>query len=277
MNHFPKISIVTPSFNQGQFLEETIKSVIEQNYPNLEYIIIDGGSTDNSIEIINNYKNFLKYWESKNDLGQANAINKGLMKSTGDIISYLNSDDRYIPNIFFTMSEIFRLNSNYKWIAGNVLFTDYKGEIITRKKPLFSPYILHFGSSSLYQPSVFLKKEIISEIGLLNESFHAVMDQEWFCRISEKYYPLIVDIDFSYFRWHEKSKSSSSKKSAYYKRLIEEKRIIITKYQPFLKFFLSYYPKLTINILEQIGRVLKTYKRLFIKRYIINNENSSNT
>lgn len=268
MNHFPKISIVTPSLNQGQFLEETIKSVIQQNYPNLEYIIIDGGSSDNSIEVINNYKNFLTYWESRKDFGQANAINKGLIKSTGDIISYLNSDDRYIPNIFFTISEIFRLNPEYKWIAGNVLFTDYKGKIIIRKKPLFSPYIVQLGSSSLYQPSVFLKREIINEVGLLNESFHAVLDQEWFCRISEKYHPLIVNMDFSYFRWHEKSKSSSKKKSVYYERLIVEKTIIVRKYLPNLEFLLNCFPKLTIKILEQITRVIKVYKRLFITRYL---------
>ena len=93
---WPRITIVTPSFNQGQFLEETIRSVLLQGYPNLEYIIIDGGSNDNSIEIINRYKNWISYWISEKDRGQAHAINKGIDRSTGEVLAWLNSDDVYM-------------------------------------------------------------------------------------------------------------------------------------------------------------------------------------
>src|SRR5436853_272146 len=99
----PKISIVTPSFNQGQFIEETIHSVLDQNYPNLEYLVIDGGSTDQTIDIIRKYETRLSYWESEKDRGQVHAINKRLARVTGDIFAFINSDDIYLPGTFATV------------------------------------------------------------------------------------------------------------------------------------------------------------------------------
>ena len=107
---WPKISVVTPSFNQGQFIEETIRSVLLQGYPNLEYIIIDGGSTDNTLEVIRKYEPWLTYWVSEPDRGQSHAINKGIGKAMGEILFWLNSDDLVLPSVFFRIAKMFRIH-----------------------------------------------------------------------------------------------------------------------------------------------------------------------
>ena len=124
---WPKISIVTPSFNQVQFLEETIRSVLLQGYPNLEYIIIDGGSTDGSIDIIKKYSRWLRYWVSEPDSGQSNAINKGFAKASGEIFGYLNSDDLYEPNALKIISSYFMNNSACNLLAGECTVFDDHG------------------------------------------------------------------------------------------------------------------------------------------------------
>ncbi|MDG1332111.1 MAG: glycosyltransferase family 2 protein [Crocinitomicaceae bacterium] len=118
MNNYPKISIVTVNYNNGEFLEDTIKSVIEQEYPNLEYILIDGGSTDNSLEVIERYKEHFAYWVSEPDGGQYQAIQKGFEKSSGEIMAWLNSDDKYLPRSLFKVAEIFDKYEEVNWLMG---------------------------------------------------------------------------------------------------------------------------------------------------------------
>ena len=127
---YPKISIVTPSFNQGDFIEETIVSVLSQGYPNLEYIIIDGGSTDNSIEIIKRYADGLHYWVSEKDNGHYDAVNKGFKKSTGEILTYLNADDILIAKSLFTIAEVFSKYENIQWLGGVSNHIDETGRCI---------------------------------------------------------------------------------------------------------------------------------------------------
>ena len=114
---YPRISIVTPSYNQGQFIEQTIRSVLLQDYPNLEYIIIDGGSTDNTTEIIKKYEQYITYWVSEPDLGQYDAINKGFDRATGDIMAWLNSDDVYFPFAFKTVASIMSRLTEVEWLT----------------------------------------------------------------------------------------------------------------------------------------------------------------
>lgn len=126
----PKITIITPSFNQGSFLEETICSVLDQGYPNLEYIIIDGGSTDNSTEIIKKYEKQLAYWTSEKDNGMYDAIQKGFARSTGEIMGWINSDDRYHPKSLFVLAEVFGNHSEVNWLQGNPTSMDEQGRIV---------------------------------------------------------------------------------------------------------------------------------------------------
>jgi len=113
----PKISIVTPSFNQGEFLEDAIRSVVTQNYPNLEYVIVDGGSTDGSVDIITKYEKELTYWISEPDGGQYDAINRGFSKTTGDIMAWLNSDDKYTPWAFAVVGDVFSTLPEIEWLT----------------------------------------------------------------------------------------------------------------------------------------------------------------
>lgn len=126
----PKISIVTPSYNQGEFLEECIDSVLCQNYPALEYVIMDGGSTDNSVDIIKKYEKYLHFWQSRADGGQYNAINEGFKKTSGQIMAWLNSDDKYHDRALFLVSYIFSIYQNIEWITGRPTFWDKQGQLI---------------------------------------------------------------------------------------------------------------------------------------------------
>ena len=128
--HWPRISIVTPSYNQAEFLEKTILSILNQNYPNLEYIIIDGVSTDGSVEIIKKYERYLAYWISERDNGQADAINKGFKIATGDFIAWQNSDDVYLPGSFFKVIEKFEKYPNPDIVFGNVYLINESDEIL---------------------------------------------------------------------------------------------------------------------------------------------------
>lgn len=129
--NFPKITIVTPNYNGGEYLEETIRSVLSQDYPNLEYIIIDGASTDNSINIIEKYKSQLTYWISEPDNGLYEAIQKGFNKSTGDIMAWINSDDLYHPKSLFTVAEIFSNFDEVEWLMGIPSTFDEKGRTVS--------------------------------------------------------------------------------------------------------------------------------------------------
>jgi glycosyltransferase involved in cell wall biosynthesis len=134
MKVYPRITVVTPSFNQARFLEETIRSVTNQKYPNLEYAVIDGGSTDGSVEIIKKYEQYLSFWISEKDLGPADAINKGFQKSNGSILAYLNADDTYQPRALAAVAEAFQSDTNADIVYGNTYWMDQTGTILAEKR-----------------------------------------------------------------------------------------------------------------------------------------------
>lgn len=184
---WPKISIVTPSYNQDEFLERTILSVLNQNYPNLEYVTIDGGSTDGSLEIIKKYQKYLTYWISEKDDGQADAMNKGFQKSTGEIVGWQNSDDIYLPGAFYEIIQLFKMNPHIDITYGNRLDIDEKDRIIgeSRFTP-FSVIVYQYDGMSLSTQSTFWKRSLFSKIGMLETKFQLVMDYEFFLRAGLK-------------------------------------------------------------------------------------------
>jgi glycosyltransferase involved in cell wall biosynthesis len=158
-----KLSIITPSYNQGQFLEETILSVLNQKYPNLEYIIIDGGSKDNSVEIIKRYEDRLTYWVSEPDRGQVHAINKGLAKATGEIFAFINSDDLYLPGVFSEVLAYFQEHTDCEWLCGDtVMFGEgHRTELFQAVVPKSAAHALSW-AAHCPQPGMFWKRQLVA-------------------------------------------------------------------------------------------------------------------
>lgn len=205
----PKISIITPSFNQGPFLEETILSVLQQGYPNLEYIIIDGGSTDESVGIIKRYQDRLHYWVSEKDSGQSEALNKGLRRATGDIIGWLCSDDLYLPGTFEKVVRIFEQHPAAGMLHGrSILFGKGKKELIKGAEPK-DLELRYFSVIPFPQPSSFFTRTAINHTGLLDESLHFAMDYDLLIRVAGQFELLRTEEVLSKYRLHSSSKTVS--------------------------------------------------------------------
>ena len=208
-----KISIVTPSYNQGVYIEETIKSVIEQNYSNLEYIIFDGGSTDSTCDIIKKYDGFITYWESKKDKGQSDAISKGLSISKGEIFAWQNSDDRYLPGTLDYVAEIFKNNPHIDILFGGWNYINAKGEkIFTVIPKRFNVTKLRSGYKIPPQPAVFFRRSSIERVGGLNLLKQQVMDYDLYIKIINKDNMFVTNRILGDFRVHSTSKTISGKK-----------------------------------------------------------------
>ncbi len=188
MTTYPKISVVTPSYNQGAFLEKTINSVISQNYPNLEFIIIDGGSQDNSIDIIKKYENHFTYWVSESDRGQSHALNKGFNLATGDILTWLNSDDRFMNQTLWRFAELFQDNPDAGVVVGAGRIVNQKGEEIYFKEPqteiTIESLFTWLNNGNFMQPSSAFSKSVWSLTGGLDENVHIALDLDFWLRIA---------------------------------------------------------------------------------------------
>jgi len=193
---WPRISVVTPSLNQGEFLEQTIRSVLLQHYPNLEYIIIDGGSTDGSLEIIDSYSKYLAYDICEPDRGYVHAINKGFEIATGEILCWLNSDDFYLPNTLRTIAEHLSANKGQVAIVGHVLKTYADGRPSQMIRGHYSDLyrLLKFWRGyEMHQPSIFWRREVFESIGYLNEERDLIADFDYWVRIGRHFQFLNID------------------------------------------------------------------------------------
>ena len=181
-----KVSVITPSFNQARFLEQTLLSVLHQDYSNLEYIVIDGGSTDGSLEIIKKYQHAIDYWVSEPDRGQSNAINKGICKAGGDIVAWLNSDDLYFPHAVSTAVRAFQENPNLALFYANCVFIDENGRFIRYFTEVeeFNEERLRNYTDFIMQPTTFFSRKKLNQAGLLDERLHYGMDWDLWCRLA---------------------------------------------------------------------------------------------
>lgn len=211
----PRISVVTPSLNQRAFLEEAITSVLDQGYPNLEYIIIDGGSTDGSRELLERYASHLTDWVSEPDGGQSHAINKGLTRTTGELVGWLNADDFFLPGAFNAVAEAFldmEDRSSVGFFFGRGLRTDRDGNQIGAfwpHPPAFDLSALHFGFDYILQPATILVRSALKEVGFLDETLNWCMDYDLWMRLGGKYRAIPLDHPMAASREYDQTKSLS--------------------------------------------------------------------
>ena len=209
MNPDPLVSIVTPSFNQAQFLEETICSVLDQDYPNIEYIIMDGGSTDSSLEIIKKYQSKLAGWISEPDRGQTDAINKGFERASGEILAWINSDDTYQPGAVSEAVEYFKSHTGTGLVYGDANLIDEEGKIIGKFPARQTDYPrLRRGYVHIPQQSSFFSGNIWKRVGPLDPSFHFAMDYDLWVRIARVAPIMYVQRTWANFRIHSQGKTT---------------------------------------------------------------------
>jgi glycosyltransferase involved in cell wall biosynthesis len=242
---WPKITIVTPSYNQGEFLEETILSIVNQNYPNLEYIIIDGGSTDNSVNLIKKYEKHIHYLVSEIDLGQSHAINKGFGMATGAILNWINSDDVLCENALFSIGEAYLNRKNDNVVIIGKGYEIDENSVITQQRKVFHETE---NKSNLYlkikgrpiQQAIFFSRKLNNEVGGINPMIRYPMDIDLYYKFGYLNPEIIIlDTFVASFRKHSNSKTVSQD----YKMLIE--KINLLEYLQFYDVNKAFYSNQT--------------------------------
>jgi len=229
----PKISIVIPSYNKVRFIGQTLSSIFNQNYPNLEVIIQDGGSTDGTVDIIREFAKKNKIiWVSKKDNGQLDAINKGFKKATGKILTFINADDVYAKESFYQVVKAYKNNSNALWFAGKGTVINSKGMEIAKSVTLYKNLLLSLNSrywllttNYLIQPSVFITKKAYKNLGNFTGTKNFVMEYDSWLKLSKKQMPVIINKDLSKFRIESATKTKTMSKD-----LLNEDWKIVNRY-----------------------------------------------
>jgi len=216
METLPKITVITPSFNQDDYIEQTINSVLNQDYPNLEYIVMDGGSTDGTLDILKKYDGKL-LWRSERDRGQSHAINKGLHMARGDIIAFLNSDDLYEPGSLFKVGRFFMTYPDANWVTGKCRTVDLNGDEIRKAITLYKNTWLKLRSygvlsvlNYISQPATFWSRRVNKLVGGFDESLRYAMDYDYWLRVGGRFKLWVLDDCLACFRVHPTSKAGSS-------------------------------------------------------------------
>lgn len=209
MAEMPRITVVTPSFNQAPYLERTIRSVLDQGYANLEYIVIDGGSTDGSADIIRRYADRLAYWVSEPDRGQSDAINKGLRRASGDWVAWQNSDDVYFPGVFDGLAAAAQRNPRAGLIIGDMMLIDEHDRPLRDIRYVTPSYGALVAEGMLVaNQAAFWRRDLQQQLGLLDEGYFCSFDYEWFLRLAQHTTGLHVDRIWGALRLHGQTKTS---------------------------------------------------------------------
>lgn len=210
MGALPKITVVTPSYNQARFLEQTILSVLNQDYPCLEYLIMDGGSTDGSADIIRKYEDRLAYWVSEPDNGQADAICRGLERSTGEILAWLNSDDYYLPGALAAVGRFFSANPRAELLIGNSIVVNEQGRLLYKRRafPVSFERLLYW-TMGFAQPASFWKRQPFFETGGFDRSMQFCFDLDMYLRLTQRRPAYLLRRYLAAFRHHPASKTST--------------------------------------------------------------------
>lgn len=210
---WPKISVVTPSFNQGQFIEETIRSVLLQGYPDLEYIIIDGGSTDATLDLVRKYESWVTFWISEPDRGQAHAINKGFARCTGELIGWLNSDDFLLPGAFACLAKGHAENPKAILLGDVLHFVDSGSHArISRPKNvtfqnMVNVWKLYTSAASWSQQGTYVPRGLYQQVGGVDETLRYVFDYDWMCRMLQVTSVQYLHATIAGYRKHDTSKT----------------------------------------------------------------------
>jgi glycosyltransferase involved in cell wall biosynthesis len=262
---YPKISIVTPSYNQGDYIELAIQSVIDQNYPNFEHIILDNCSTDRTIDILKKYDHLI--WKSEPDKGQSDALNQGFSLATGDIIGWLNADDLYLPNCFNMIVNWFIHHPQTDIVYGDYRWINQTGSIFQFRREIdFDLFILKY-LHVLYIPSTatFFKSRIFKEENFLDISFRYAMDYDFFLKLAAKGYHFShISSYLADFRWHENNKSVVGSQSQ-----IDEMKQALLNHDEFIQKFPSITHSILLTTLQWMARCKRYYLK-GIKGYYLN-------
>lgn len=266
--NYPRISIVTPSYNSGKFLEATILSVIEQNYPNIDYIIIDGGSTDSSLEIIKKYEKHLSYWVSEKDNGLYDALNKGFSRSTGDLMGWLNADDMLHQGALFVISEIFSSHSQIEWLQGYPTVMDALGRIVFHRPARYSKYAFYLkdyhDGTYIQQESTYWRRDLWERSGgRLTDEHRYAGDFELWMRFYQHAEMYITPALIGAFRMHGPGQISSVNYADY-----------LTECDSIVDYYLTRIPKDVIADLQKlvyyrrISKYLPLRKIKYIRKFL---------